>query len=256
MSSIFKNSSVALDGERTATSVACWVTNIAVSTSGPLSICLSGGSTPRALYRMLAEPPFVGMVPWSRIHWFWGDERFVPMDHPDSNFRMAREAMLDRVAVPFGHIHPVDTTLANASEAAAAYDRMLQAFRRNIRQPAGKDALFDVVLLGLGEDGHTASLFPETPTLTDTTRLVASIEGARPEPRVTLTYSAIDSSEHVAFIVCGSAKQDIVRALHNGADLPAARVTSQGDVAWFFDTAAVGDILHDVIRSAHPHEPA
>jgi len=199
---------------------------------------------------MLAEPPFVGKFPWSRTHWFWGDERFVSAGHPDSNYRMAREAMLDRVPAPKGNIHPIRTELADAAASANSYEEELSGFLRDVRRPAGQETLFDVLLLGLGDDGHTASLFPGTPTLSQRDRLVDSIEGARPEPRVTLTYPAIDSSEHIAFLVCGAAKKEIVRAIRDGADFPAARVTSRGSVTWFFDTAAAQDIVSDNLQHA------
>ena len=250
MSTILANSLVAANGEATAISVAHWLTDIAASTDGPVSICLSGGGTPRILYRMLTEPPFLGRFPWSRVHWFWGDERFVAPDHPDSNYRMAREAMLELAPVRPLQIHAIDATRADAREAADAYEATLRAFQRDIRTPAGKDTLFDVVLLGLGEDGHTASLFPGTPTLSETGRLVDSIVGARPEPRITLTFPAIASSLHVAFIVCGSGKRDIVRQIRDGADVPAARVTSRGTISWFFDMAAADDIVSDSKRRA------
>lgn len=245
MSICSANSVVAANGEATAVAVAHWLTDLAISSDGAFSVCLSGGGTPRTLYRMLTEPPFAGKFPWSRTHWFWGDERFVPADHPDSNYRMAWEAMLGRMPIPAGHIHQIDTGLADEAMAAKDYDSRLKLFLSDVRNPAGKDTLFDVVLLGLGDDGHTASLFPGTPTLAVRDRLAELITGARPEPRVTLTYPAIESSEHVAFIVCGEAKSQVVRAIQGGVDLPAARVKSRGSILWFFDTSAAQDIVMD-----------
>ena len=147
------------DPEALACPVADWLLAAATANRGTLAVALSGGSTPRRLYERLAAPPYREAFPWSRTHWFWSDERFVPHDHPDSNYRMVRLAMLEATPIPAENIHPIPTEGLTPEEAAAAYERELKAFygadRLDRRRP-----LFDVMLLGLGEDGHTASLFP------------------------------------------------------------------------------------------------
>ena len=202
---------------------------------GPLAVALSGGSTPQRLYETLAQPPFRGQVPWERIHWFMGDERFVPEDDARSNLRMVRQAMLDRVDTPATNIHPVPVEGLTPTEAAARYEAELQAFHN-----AGLDTpVFDVVLMGLGLDGHTASLFPGSPALANRADWAAAI--TRPEglPGVTLTYPALESCRHAAFLVAGAEKRGILQRVRDGeAGLPAAAYKPQGGLQWFVDRAA------------------
>ncbi|HEU0156601.1 MAG TPA: 6-phosphogluconolactonase [Stellaceae bacterium] len=227
----------ATDAEALAQQAARWITGLAAAQSGPFAICLSGGSTPRRLYQLLASDPCRGMMPWDRVHWFWGDERFVPWDHPDSNYRMAREAMLAHAPVKAQNIHPIETA-GEPAHGARRYERELKTYY-------GAEALdptrllFDVTLLGLGPDGHTASLFPGTAILEERQRWAAEIVGARPETRITLTYPVLESSRHTAFLVAGTDKREILaRALAGDQALPAARLKPQGDLVWFVDAAA------------------
>lgn len=186
---IYRNS------EEVAAQAAGWLHHLASASTGDFSIALSGGSTPKRLYEILARPPYLKRFPWQRVHWFWSDERFVPPDHPDSNYRMACAAMLDAVSPPPGNIHPVNTDLDTPAAAAGDYEQMLRRYYGNDRLDPGK-ALFDIVLLGVGEDGHAASLFPHAPALAETTLWVAPVIGFRPEPRVTLTFPSLRSSAH------------------------------------------------------------
>lgn len=220
--------------------VAEWMTEAARASDGPLRVSLSGGSTPRALFGLLASEPFRDRFPWPRVSWYWGDERFVPHDDPDSNYRMAREAMLDRTPVPPENVHPIPTDGA-PEDAARRYERTLQAaYGAAALDPARP--LFDVVLLGLGADGHTASLLPGEPVLEERRRWVAAVSHGRPEVRITLTYPAIDSSRHVAFLVTGTEKAAIFRAIRDGdRKAPAARVRPRGELIWFVDRAAAGE---------------
>src|SRR6267142_1202640 len=149
----------------------------------------SGGSTPRRFYQLLAEPPLRDVMPWQRIHWFWGDERFVPWDHPDSNYGMARQAMLAHVPVSPGNIHGI-AFAGTPADAARAYQDALQS-HYGAEQLDPARPLFDVVLLGMGPDGHTASLIPGEPVLDEKARWVAEVTHGRPEPRITLTYPAL-----------------------------------------------------------------
>ncbi len=204
-----------------------------------IAIALSGGSTPKRLYALLAGPAYVGRVPWDRVHWFFGDDRAVPWDHADSNVRMVREAFGQGTAVPAAHLHFIPTDLGPAA-AAGAYARTLLDFYGADRLDPARP-LFDCVLLGLGEDGHTASLFPGKPALSETEALVAPVSeaGLAPfVPRVTLTFPALASSALVLFLVSGAGKREALRRLAAGEDLPAARVTSRGRIAWLLDAAA------------------
>ncbi len=177
-------------------------------------------------------------MPWDRIHWYWGDERFVPPDHPDSNYRMTRAAMLDKAPIPADHVHPVKTVGLSPRESADDYEKLLKAhYGAATLDPARP--LFDLTFLGVGDDGHTASLIPGADAaLAERTRWTAVIEGLRPETRVTLTYPALESSRHVAFLVAGAGKRDILRRIALGEDLPAARVDPVGTLHWMLDRAA------------------
>jgi 6-phosphogluconolactonase len=227
------------DGSAVALHVAEWLTERALATPGRFTICLSGGSTPKTLYGLLAKAPFKDRFPWDRTHLFFGDERFVPPDHPDSNYRMAREAMLDHVPLSPAQIHPFPTDTTPEDSAARYADTLMRFYGADTLDP-GKP-LFDVMFLGLGEDGHTASLFPGVAALQERTAWTAAVIGAKPEPRLTLTYPVLDSSHVVAFLVAGAGKKDILaRALAGDTQLPAVGVKPVGDLIWFTDVAAAG----------------
>ena len=212
----------------------------AAESTGAVRIALSGGSTPRRTYQELASPRLVGRFPWARVHWFWGDERFVPPDHAESNFRMTREAMLDAAPVPPGNIHPVPTVDVTVADAVAAYEAELQRAYGGTLLVSGRP-LFDVCLLGLGDDGHTASLLPGEPVLAEKNRWVAAVAHGRPEVRITLTYPAINSSRHVAFLVSSAGKRAILgQVLTGGSTVPAARVAPVGELVYMADRAAAG----------------
>lgn len=227
------------DAEALARAAAKWLVDLAVAGTGRFAIGLSGGSTPKRLYQLLAESPFRERLPWDRVHWFWGDERFVPRDHPDSNYRMVDEAMLSRAPAPKENIHGIPVSGVPA-EAARAYQRTLMAFYgAETLDPARP--LFDVQLLGLGPDGHTASLFPGTPVLEERSRWVAEVIGAKPEARITLTYPALASARHAAFLVAGPDKREMfARARQGDTSLPSGRVDPLGELWWFVDRAAAG----------------
>jgi 6-phosphogluconolactonase len=217
-----------------------WMTAAALAGTGAFRVCLSGGSTPKALYGLLASDEFRDRFPWRRVSWYWGDERFVPYDHPDSNYRMTREAMLARAPVPPENIHPVPAD-GTPEDAARRYERTLQqAYGAVTLDP--ERPLFDVTLLGLGADGHTASLLPGEPVLKERKRWVAVVSHGRPEVRITLTYPVIESSRRVAFLVAGKEKAAIFNAIRAGdSQAPAARVRPVGELFWFVDRAAAGE---------------
>ena len=220
--------------------VAEWMTQAALAAQGSFRVSLSGGSTPKALYGLLASDEFRDRFPWQRVSWYWGDERFVPYDHPESNFRMTREAMLGKAPVPPENIHPIPTD-GTPEDAARRYELTLQqaygAAKLDPHRP-----LFDVTLLGLGGDGHTASLLPGEPALSERKHWVAVVSHGRPEVRITMTYPVLESSRRVAFLVAGKEKATIFNTIRKGGSrVPAAQVRPVGELLWFVDRAAAGE---------------
>jgi 6-phosphogluconolactonase len=226
------------NAETLARNAATWLCDLAQASERTFAVCLSGGSTPQRLYELLGEAAIASRVPWSRVHWFWGDERFVPHDHRDSNYRMVHDALLSRVGVPKDNIHAVPTEGLSPEQAAAAYEATLKRFYgAEIIVP--DRPLFDVTLLGIGEDGHTASLFPGQPALEERRRWAVEVIGAKAEPRITLTYPVLDSSREAAFLATGEEKRGVVaRAQAGDRTLPAGRVRPVGRLHWFTDRAA------------------
>jgi 6-phosphogluconolactonase len=230
---------VLADPDALANRVADWMLGLATGTVGAFAVALSGGSTPKRLYERLASPPYRDAFPWSRTHLFWGDERFVPHDDVLSNYRMVREALLSHVPIPAINIHAVSTNGLTPEQSAARYARELKAFYGAERLDPARP-LFDVTLLGLGLDGHTASLFPNTAVLKEREHWATAVIGAKAEPRITLTYPVLESSRHMAFLVAGEEKQAILNRLRHGDDsLPAARLQPAGALCAFVDAAAV-----------------
>ena len=231
---------VLADPPALARRLAEWMTATASAAKGRFRVALSGGSTPKALYSLLASEEFRDRFPWRQVSWFWGDERFVPYDHPESNYRMAREAMLAKVPVPPENIFPIPTN-GEPEEAARRYERTLQeAYGAPTLDPSRP--FFDILLLGMGPDGHTASLLPGDKLLEERRRWVAAVAHGRPEVRITMTYPAIDSSRRVAFLVAGAEKVGIFSAIRTGnSQVPAARVRPVGELFWFVDRAAAGE---------------
>jgi 6-phosphogluconolactonase len=225
------------DAEALARRAAGW---LIAATEGRerVAIALSGGATPRRLYEILAAPPCRDEFPWSRAQWFWGDERFVGPDDALSNYRMVREALLSKAPIPPDHIHPVPTVNMTPEAAAASYETTLKGFYGADRLAPARP-LFDATLLGLGPDGHTASLFPGTAVLEERERWVVAVLGAKDEARITLTYPALASSRHAAFLVAGAEKRAVLAALRRGdTQLPAARLRPGGTLRIFADAAA------------------
>lgn len=234
------NSRVLDDAEATARAAAEHLLGIAERAQNErVAICLSGGSTPKRLYELLASPDDASRVPWSRIHWFFGDDRVVPWDHPLSNVRMVREAFGHGARVPETHFHFIPSD-EGPEIGARAYEATLKAFY-GAEDLDPQRPLFDLVLLGLGSDGHTASLFPGKPAVDERVAWVAPVPEAGMEPfvpRISLTFPALASSRSVLFLVNGAGKRDPLQRLADGEDLPARRATSAGRVTWFIDKAA------------------
>ena len=220
----------------------------AIAERGRFVVALAGGSTPRRLCQLLADRPGREAIEWDRWHFFLGDERVLPPTDPDCNFVMAAETLLGRVPVAPEQIHRPPTELGDAAAVAAAYERELRDF---FGLAPGEVPRFDLILLGLGSDGHTASLFPGKPALDETERLVVDTPpGVLPPQvdRVTFTFPVINAARAVAFLVAGADKAAALRAAREGTALdevvqvPAARVRpTDGELRWFVDAAAAGD---------------
>ena len=212
-----------------------------ISNAGSRSaICLTGGSTPKPLYQRLASEPYRSELPWNSIHWFWGDDRFVPPGDERSNAAMARAAFLDQLPIAPANIHAIPTNAANPHEAARLYEAELKGFYGGDRLDPQRP-LFDLVLMGLGSDGHTASLFPGQPALDETDRWVVGVEqaGLAPfVPRVSLTFVALASTREMMFVVSGREKRNAVARVLSGQDLPAARAHAVGTLVWLMDRDA------------------
>lgn len=216
---------------------------VAACAAGPerIAVCFSGGSTPKRFYGLLATEPYRDRVPWARVHAFLGDERVVPADSPDSNLGMLRATLLDHVPIPPGNVHPVPTDAA-PEDCAARYEAELRRwYGADALDPARP--LFDLMLLGTGPDGHTASLFPGKPEIETRGRFAVAV----PEPglppkvaRVSLTFEALSSCRTMLFLATGASKREPIARIAAGEALPAGRVSGQDETVWLLDRAAAG----------------
>ena len=209
----------------------------AIAKQDRFAIAVAGGSTPKPLYEALAEAD----LPWSKIHIFWGDERYVPADSSDSNQRMVRKAWLDKVDIPADNIHPMDTTGENPTQDAEKYEAELREFFEMEREIPK----FDLILLGMGNDGHTASLFPHTEAISVRDRLV-TVGNHDGEPRLTFTFPLINQAARVMFLVAGEDKRppltQIFAPQADETEYPARSVQPQGELLWLLDRAAAEEL--------------
>jgi 6-phosphogluconolactonase len=214
-----------------AAAVAQWISE-QCSRGNAFRIAVPGGGTPRFLYEALASSTFRDSIDWASWHVFFGDERAVPPDDPQSNYRLVHDTMLSRVSVPAGQVHRMEAERPDIDTAAAEYSQLLET-------EGGDPPRLDVVLLGLGADGHTASLFPGTAALdVDGAWATRGLATQEPSDRITLTLPAVNGAAHVAFLVTGAAKADALRGVINGT-VPAARVRPHdGKLLWFLDGSA------------------
>lgn len=217
--------------------VAEWLTEKALASSGYFRISLSGGSTPKTLYELLASDKFRNRFPWERVMWFWGDERFVPRNHPDSNYKMVNDALFTKAPVPQENIFPIPVD-GDPDVAASRYQETLQDIYGATELEAARP-FFDIVLLGLGPDGHTASLLPGESILQERTKWVAAVPHGRQEIRITMTYPLIESARSVAFLVAGREKSGILHQIWAGnSNTPASQMRPLGELLWFVDREA------------------
>lgn len=211
----------------------------AVSTRGRCLIALSGGHTPERAYRIWSAE-YREKMPWAKTHFFWGDERFVGADDPKSNYRMARESLFKNAPVPPENIHPIPTSFPQAAQSAEEYEQVLRTFI------ADTGPSFDVVMLGLGVEGHTASLFPGSPALAEQKRWAVAVKApAEPPVRISLTFPVLRRARATYFLVAGADKAEIVATLRRDMDsetekLPVAVLQPEGETIWFLDRAADG----------------
>ena len=222
----------------------------AVSTRGRFSMALSGGRTPRLLYENLASQ-YRDEIAWDMVHLFWGDERYVPKDHPESNYAMVNSTLISRVPVPQQNVHRIPTELDPPEGAAEAYEQTLRDFFSQAYSEAETDAddcTFDLILQGLGEDGHTASLFPTDLVLDEKERWVVPVtapQGYSPQERITLTFPVLNRSRKAFFIVSGEGKREVLNAILNNPveaeiDYPAANIHPIDKLVWYVDDAVSG----------------
>ncbi|MEW5977265.1 MAG: 6-phosphogluconolactonase [Acidobacteriota bacterium] len=224
----------------------------AVQRQGRCAVALAGGSTPKRLYGLLAEERRTSF--WGRIHFFWGDERWVPPGHPDSNYRMAWEILLSKIPIPAANIHPVPTTLTSAAQTAESYEQTLRAF---FAAKSGEPPVFDLIWLGMGADGHTASLFPGTQALSERSRWAVAVPLEKPGvDRISLTLPVINAGKHVVFLVSGPDKSETLRTVledpGKAQALPAHHVRpTNGTLLWLVDKPAASKLT-----LASQHEPS
>ena len=213
-----------------------------VAARGRFSIALAGGNTPKRTYQLLGQRHH-REIDWSRWQVLFGDERFVPSDDKRSNYKMARDAFLADAPIPVGHVHPIPTDTPTVGEAADAYDRTLRQVLADGTQPPA----IDLVLLGVGPDGHTASLFPGSPVLAERTKWVRAVEApttVQPAvPRVTLTLPCLNAARNVLFLIAGNDKRPVVVEILQGGEAarryPAAMVRAAGRTVWLVEQSAM-----------------
>jgi len=210
----------------------------AVASVGGASLAISGGATPRGMHRLLARPPYVAAIPWGRLHLFWADERLVGYEDPASNYGAARADFIGSLPQAPGGVHPVPVH-GDGKAMALLYE---EEIGKHFRQRDHLEPDFDGVFLGLGSDGHTASLFPASPVLSEQRRWTAAVRGGEPDvERVTLTYAILNRARRIVFLVTGESKAAVVRHVLTDASpvLPAQRIRPHaGRMTWVLDRAA------------------
>ena len=208
--------------------------DMAIEAEDRFTIALSGGSTPKTLYEALSSQN----LPWSKIHIFWGDERYVPSTHPDSNQLMVGQAWLNKVEIPAENIHPMDTSGKDPNQDASKYEAQLQQF---FQTKPGKFPAFDLILLGMGDDGHTASLFPHTEALKVRDRLIA-VGNKDGQPRLTFAIPLINKAKCVMFLVAGANKRSALKEVFatqgDETQYPSRSIDPEGELLWLLDSAA------------------
>ncbi len=216
----------------------------AIENRGLFTVSLAGGSTPGQMYEILSSEPHIAMIDWTRAFIFWGDERCVPPDHPESNYRKAKETLLDRVPIPADHIYRIPAELPPEQASEVYEENLLRFFSSLPDEDERRQARFDLVLLGMGDDGHTASLFPGTPAIHENTRWVrAQYIDKLATWRITLTPAILNRARHIIFLVSGQAKSYTLPRVIYGTYQPdrypaQVVIPSEGLLEWLVDEAA------------------
>lgn len=222
---------------RAAAAQVAAVINAAVHDRGRCHIALAGGKTPAMLYQQLATPPLSQQIPWDKVECWFGDERVVPLDHAESNYRLARETLLSKVPIPANQIHPMIDDPAQPQQQAQRYEELLRA---SLPQQMGTPC-FDLILLGMGADGHTASLFPGLGLLQEQQRsVVAGYVEKLAAWRISLTMPVLNAAQQVIVLVCGADKAQTLHEVFTNpnANLPIQQLSVRDEVLWFVDEAA------------------
>ncbi|WP_455202140.1 6-phosphogluconolactonase [Kaarinaea lacus] len=235
------NLTIVKDTDELCQRVADWLLRVAKSAMadhGQFHIALAGGNTPRALYQLLASDAYANSIDWQHVNFYFGDERAVPLDHQQSNFLMAHEAMLDKLSIPATDIFPLITDLEDLENSAQHYEKIL---RRELPVQDDNIPVFDLILLGMGDDGHTASLFPESSILHEQSRLVAPVFVEKLNSwRLSFTYPLINHARQVAVLVTGESKAVKLKQVlvdKTGAN-PVEGIKPLGELNWFVDADA------------------
>lgn len=223
---------------------------------GSFHMALAGGGTPKKLYQLLATEAYRDQLPWEKIHVYFGDERCVPANHEDSNFRMANEALLTKVPFPVENIHPIHVDVDDVAASADRYNDEISA----ILPSDNATPKFDLVLLGIGDDGHTASLFPGTPILQQTQKFVDAVYVEKFNSwRISITYPLINAAANVYVLAAGDSKANIIKTVmfdeRPAEPYPIQRIQAKGNLAWYLDDAAAAQAAEIVLRNAADGEP-
>ena len=218
---------------------------LAITTNGCFRVALSGGSTPKRMFAILSEAPYLTGIDWDKVHLFWSDERSVPLDHPDSNFRTAKQILIDKVGLVEGNVHPM---LAEDCHFEGDRDYESTISREFGVATDGPPPAFDLIYLGMGSDGHTASLFPGTKALGEVNRWVVRNEVPKlSTTRLTFTYRLINAAKAVCFLVSGGDKAEPLREVLEGPrnqnTYPSQGVAPKGELLWYCDQQAVAQLL-------------
>ena len=229
------------DSKRLAVGAAelfCRAAQAGLARSGRFTVALSGGSTPRAAHRLFARDPYVRQIPWQDTHIFWVDERMLPFEHTESNFGAAKKDFLEKIPIPPGNIHPMPAE-AEPEEGGRRYHQELKAY---FRPAEGSCPRFDLIFLGIGDDGHTASLFPGNRLVDAEKKWVLAVKGGHPDVfRLTLNYLLLNRARQVVFLASGRKKRGVVQRVLQGGEKrwPAAKILPEnGELLWLLDQDA------------------
>ncbi len=224
----------------------CKTAKETVALQGRFAVAVSGGSTPRAMHRLMSQKPYLSDIPWQKTHIFWVDERMVAFDHPDSNFGTAKKDFLNIIPIPSDQVYPIPV-MTRPEEGTALYQAKLKTFFHDM---SSDNPVFDLILLGIGKDGHVASLFPGRPQIKEANRWVLNVKGGQPNVfRLTLNYTVLNNARQILFLVSGSGKAAIVKTLleNSQAQLPAVKIRPpNGRVIWLLDQAAASLLSREI----------